>query len=50
MKLRKTVLKVARFIALNIPCAVDKKLTWEDISNVADQGHGRTSATRAAIS
>jgi hypothetical protein len=35
MKLRKTVLKVARFIALNIPCVVDKKLTCEDISNVA---------------
>lgn len=35
MKLCKTVLKVAQIIALNIPCAVDTKLTCEDILDVA---------------
>lgn len=35
MKLCKTVLKVAQIITLNIPCAVDTKLTCEDTLDVA---------------
>lgn len=35
MKLCKTVQKVAQIITLNIPCAVDTKLTCEDILDVA---------------
>lgn len=46
MKLCKTVLKVAQIIALNIPCAVDTKLTCEDILDVA--GVIGSTATRTA--
>lgn len=34
MKFRKIVLKVVRFIVLNIFCVVDKKFICEDILNV----------------